>query len=243
MTAQQKFLALALLSSFSLTAPALAEDSVIPGEFSATAALTTEYAFRGIVRSDEHAAVQAAIDYNHDSGFYAGVWGSTVDFNDGSEATVETDFYAGLAGEIGNISWDVGGIYYYYPGADSSLDYDFAELALALGYDFEIFSLSGALNYSPNYFAGSGQALYSAAYASVPLPYNLSIDAHAGYQQIDDDEAFGANDYMDYSVGLGYELAGFDLSLSYVGTSLEETEDIADNGEERVIFAVSRSFP
>lgn len=229
--------------TFAACGPALADDFGIPGEFSGSVALTSEYAFRGIVQSDEHPALQGSIDYSHDSGFYAGVWGSSVDFNDGGEATVEMDIYGGVAGEIGGISWDVGGIYYTYPGADSSLDYNFFELAVALGYDFEIFSLSGAMNYSPNYFADSGQSLYSAVYASVPLPYDFSVNAHAGYQQIDDEVKFGADDYMDYAVGLGYHVAGFDLAVDYVGTSLDEPGDIADNGEDRVIFSISRSFP
>lgn len=233
-----------VLATAAMVVPAYADDtSPIPGEFSGSVALTTEYAFRGIVQSDEHPALQGSMDYNHDSGFYAGVWGSTVDFNDGSEASVETDWYTGFSGEIGKISWDVGGIYYAYPGADSDLDYDFAELALSLGYDFDIFSLSGAVNYSPDYFASSGQSLYYAAYASVPLPYDFTINGHAGYQQIDDNAAFGAPDYVDYSVGVGYNVSGFDLELNYVGTNLDEPQDIADNGSDRVIFSVSRSFP
>lgn len=243
MTLKNRFLALAVLSSFCFSLSALADDFEIPGEFSATAKLTSEYAFRGIVQSDEHAAVQASVDYGHDSGFYAGVWGSSVDFNDDSEATVEIDFYTGVAGEIGNISWDVGGIYYYYPGADSDLDYDFVELAVALGYDFEWFALSGAANYSPDYLRGSGQSLYYGGYATVPLPYDLSVNGHAGYQLIGDENDFGADDYMDYSLGVGYFVGGFDLALDYVGTSLDEPGDIADNGAERVIFSVSRSFP
>lgn len=225
-----------------ISAPAWAGD-IIPGEFSGSVALTSEYVFRGISQSDEQPALQGSFDYEHDSGFYAGLWGSSVDFNDGDEASVETDVYGGVAGEIGNISWDLGGIYYAYPGADSSLDYNFFELALALGYDFEIFSVSASANYSPNYFADSGQSLYSAAYVNVPLPYDFSIDAHAGYQQIDDEAAFGADDYADYSIGLGYNLEGFDLALTYIDTSLDEPGDIADNGENRVLFSVSRSFP
>ncbi|MCD8498142.1 MAG: TorF family putative porin [Alphaproteobacteria bacterium] len=233
----------ALLASALFAAPAFADDMGIPGEFSGSVTFTSEYAFRGIVQSDEHPALQGSIDYEHDSGFYAGVWGSSVDFNDGSQATVEMDPHAGFAGEIGNISWDIGAIYYMYPGANSGLDYDFFELALALGYDFDIFSLSGAVNYSPNFFADSGQSLYSAAYLGVPLPYDFAINAHVGHQQIDDERAFGADSYTDYAVGLGYNLAGFDLALDYVGTTLDEPGDIADNGEDRVIFSISKSFP
>ncbi|MCB0375754.1 MAG: TorF family putative porin, partial [Sinomicrobium sp.] len=109
--------------------------------------------------------------------------------------------------------------------------------------DFDIFSLSASMNYSPNFFAGSDQALYSAAYVSVPLPYDFTLNGHAGYQQVDDNAAFGADDYADYSVGLAYTLQGFDLEVNYVATTLNEPQDIPDNGGDRVIFSVSRSFP
>lgn len=240
---RSKSLAALLAAAILIPATASAADWGIPGEFSGSVALTSEYAFRGISQSDEHPALQGSIDYEHDSGFYAGVWGSSVDFNDGSEATVETDIYGGVAGEIGNISWDAGVIYYAYPGANASLDYDFVELALALGYDFELFAISGAANYSPNYFADSGQSLYTAGYVTVPLPYDITIDAHAGYQQIDDAAAFGADDYLDYGAGITHNFQGIDIGVSYVATNLDEPSDIADNGEDRVIVSVSKSFP
>ncbi|HRQ61874.1 MAG TPA: TorF family putative porin, partial [Alphaproteobacteria bacterium] len=104
MTLSKTLVAVLAAATLIPSVSAHAADWGIPGEFSASAALVSEYAFRGISQSDEHPALQGSIDYEHESGFYAGVWGSSVDFNDGSEATVETDLYAGLAGEIGNIS-------------------------------------------------------------------------------------------------------------------------------------------
>ena len=58
----------------------------VPGDFSANVGFVTEYSFRGIAQSDEHPAIQGGFDYSHDSGFYAGIWGSNVDFNDGDES-------------------------------------------------------------------------------------------------------------------------------------------------------------
>lgn len=207
------------------------------GEFSANVGFVTEYSFRGIDQNDEGPAIQGGFDYSHDNGFYAGIWGSNVDFNDGDEANVEVDIYAGLSGTLNNVAWDIGGIYYAYPGADSSLDYDFFEAAVALGYDFGLASVTGSVNYSPDFFGSTGDAVYSAAYVDVPLAYDFTLNTHIGYQEIDE-----GTDYTDWSVGLSYSYANFDFSINYIDTDLDEPNECADGCEERIIFGISRSF-
>lgn len=211
-------------------------------EISANVGFMSEYSFRGIAQSDEHPVLQGGFDVAHSSGLYAGIWGANVDFNDGDEASVELDIYGGYSGSLDKLSYDVGLIYYAYPGADSSLDYDFIEGSVAVGYDFDVFSASASINYSPEYFADSGDAFYYAAAVGVPLPYDLTLTGHVGYQTIDDNAAFGVPDYTDWSVGLDYNLAGFDLSLQYVDTDLDEPGECADGCGSRVIASVSRSF-
>ncbi|MBK9586612.1 MAG: TorF family putative porin [Alphaproteobacteria bacterium] len=210
--------------------------------FSGNLGFVTEYSFRGIAQSNEKPAIQGGFDVNHTSGLYAGVWGSNVDFNDGDEATVEIDAFVGYAGEFKGLSYDLGLIYYAYPGADDSLDYDYWEFAASMGYDFEVAALTASFNYSPNNFADSGHAEYYALSADVPIYKELSLTAHVGHQEIDEEEDFGVDDYNDWSVGLGYSLYGFDASLQYVDTDLDETEECADGCEDRVIFGVSRTF-
>ena len=211
-------------------------------DISANIGFVSEYSFRGIAQSDEKPAIQGGFDVSHDSGLYAGIWGSNVDFNDGDEATIETDLYAGYKGTCEGISYDIGGIYYAYPGADSALNYDYFEAALSLGYDFGVASTSASLNYSPEYFADSGDALYYKAGIDVPLPHEIGLSAHIGHQDIDDNTAFGVPDYTDWSVGLGYTLKGFDLSVQYIDTDLDEPTECADGCAERIIVGVSKSF-
>lgn len=219
---------------------------LIPGELSANVAFTSEYVFRGISQSDEGPAVQGGIDWSHDSGFYAGVWGSSVEFTD---ASIETDIYGGYSGELDNgLTYDIGAIYYLYPGADSSLDYDFVEAAFALGYDFDVAALSASINYSPDYFANSGDAVYTAAYLDVPLtflPFGTTLNANIGHQIIEDEARFGITEgsYIDYGIGLSANVEGFDLSLKYIDTDLEEPGECADNCDQRVVVAISKSFP
>jgi uncharacterized protein (TIGR02001 family) len=213
-------------------------------EISANAGFVTEYSFRGIAQSDEHPAIQGGFDIAHDSGVYVGIWGSNVDFNDGDEASVEVDLYAGYSGSISNVNYDLGVIYYAYPGADSSLNYDFWEGSLALGYDFGVLAVSTSINYSPEYFGESGDAQYYSLNTDVPLAYDFTLTGHVGHQVIDDGAAFGIGDdsYTDWSFGLAYTWEGFDLSLQYIDTNLDEPGECADGCSERVIFGISRSF-
>ncbi len=211
-------------------------------EISANVGFSSEYSFRGIAQSNENPAIQGGFDITHDSGLYIGTWGSNVNFNDGNEAQLEVDIYGGYNGSVSNFNYGVGVIYYSYPGADSSLNYDFWEAALSLGYDFDVFSASASVNFSPEYFGDSGNAVYYSAGVDLPLPADFSLSSHIGYQTIDDNAAFGVPDYADWSIGLGYKLSGFDLSLKYVDTDLEEPSECQDGCDSRIIFSISRNF-
>ena len=47
---------------------------------SANLSILNDYVFRGQSQTAEHSAIQGGFDYAADSGFYAGIWGSNVDF-------------------------------------------------------------------------------------------------------------------------------------------------------------------
>lgn len=220
--------------------PAMAEDFGV--DVSANVGFVSQYSFRGIAQSNENIAVQGGFDFAHNSGLYAGVWGSNVNFNDGDEANVEVDLYGGYSGAFQGVNYDVGFIYYAYPGANSSLDYDFWEASLALGYDFDLFSASASVNHSPNFFADSGDAQYYALGVDVPLPAEFSLSAHLGHQDIDDNAAFGVPDYTDWSLALNYNFEGFDTQIKYLDTDLDEPGECADGCDARVIFGISRGF-
>ncbi|TNE34497.1 MAG: hypothetical protein EP348_10805 [Alphaproteobacteria bacterium] len=235
-----RFLAIPLLS-LALTATAhadpLIEEKDVPGEFSANIALTSDYVFRGISQTNNEAALQGGIDYSYDFGpaaVHAGIWGSNVKFTD---ATLELDYTVGVGGSMDKFGWDVSAIYYTYPGSSSSLDYDFFEIAPSLSYDFGIASVTGGVNYSPNYFGNSGDALYSYASVDVPIGKYFTLSGNIGYQSIDDNTAFGTDDYMDYGVSVSTEIAGFGLSAGWTDTDLDNSQC----GSLCGVFAVSLS--
>lgn len=79
-------------------------------DLSGNAAITSNYIWRGVSQSADLAAGQGGIDWSDGSGVYAGTWVSNL-----SGGGYEMDVYAGLAGESGDISYDLGVITYQYP--------------------------------------------------------------------------------------------------------------------------------
>ncbi len=229
----------------------LIDASSIPGEFSANVGLYSEYFFRGISQTDDAPALQggfdwsATVDEGTGIGVYLGVWGSNVDFNEAGGvdgATIEIDYYGGLTGSVGNsgLSWDVGFIFYTYPGAASNLNYDFVEAQAALSYDFGFASATASVNYSPENFGDSGEAYYPKLALDVPVGKYLTLSAHVAKQFIEKNATFGQPDYVDYSIGGTVNVAGFDVNVTWSDTDLSETE--CSDACGMVLFSVSRSF-
>ena len=77
--------ALAVAASLvALAAPASAQTDV---DVAFNVGVVSDYVFRGVSQTDEEPAIQGGIDITAGS-FYAGVWGSNVDFFDDTDAEV-----------------------------------------------------------------------------------------------------------------------------------------------------------
>lgn len=215
-------------------APAFAQ-----AEYSVNFGVSTDYVFRGISQSFNDTSINGGFDVEAGS-FYAGTWLASIDFNDGSEANLEWDVYAGFSNAFANgVGWDVGVIYYAYPDVNSSANFDFVEVYGGLSYDFESgLGLSGTVYVSPDYFAGSGTSTYTDLSASFAVSEQVSLSGGVACQTIDDAAAFGTSDYATWNLGGTLSLRGFDLDLRYIDTDEENFGDLSDS---RVVFSVSRS--
>lgn len=225
-----------------------AAPNVLPGDIGGSAALTSDYVFRGISQSDENAAIQGSLDWTHETGAFVGVWGSSVDFDDGDQASAELDWYAGWAGEFRPVEVDLRAIYYSYPGADTPRDYDYWELG-ATGTVSPITDLDLSLgyNYSPDFFNESGSGHYvhgGAAYTLSGLIVPVSVSVQAGRQWVNDNGAFGTPDYWHWGVGAGITVEKVDLSVTYSDTDLSRAEcgGGLDTCGERVLVTAATSF-
>lgn len=191
-------------------------------------AVTSDYVFRGFSQSAEDPAVQAGVDVTYKL-FYIGAWGSTIDF--GGDENVEIDFYGGIKPVWGPLTFDLGVIYYYYPGASSGADLDFFELKAGVsGSPWRDATLGGLVFWTPEGTANTGEIwTFEAAFAQV-LPKLRDItptfSATLGYQIGDDDDPeylAAVNDdsylYWNAGVSLGFH-ERFAIDLRYWDTNV-----------------------
>lgn len=208
------------------TAALAAEKSPV----SANVALTTNYVWRGVSQTAEHAAIQGGFDYAHASGFYIGTWGSNVNFgNDGTAtlsgdgASMELDLYGGYKFKAGPLDMDVGAIRYFYPGARSSLKYDFTEIYVGGGYGPFSLKYSHASDYQGT-TTKSGSYLDAALNFELPLGFGLGL--HVGKSGGDGVQAAFGKKYTDYKVSLSKEIGGIGFAIAYTDTNMSGAQQI-----------------
>lgn len=231
-----KKLTLAISAATAVTASGFAAAETVKsgiGDFdvSMKAALTSDYIFRGISQTQGKGAIQGGLDVAHESGAYAGIWGSNVDFTaaDGNDATVEFDYYLGYGNKITeNVAYDLGYVKYSYPGANAANYGEFYGSVTAYG-----FKLGAA--YSSDFPGASGASgkdstLYTYLGYSYTLPYEIGLTMQYGkYDFKDATFVNGAglkkeDAYHDWSLGLTKNLIGLDFSLTYTDTDLTDSE-------------------
>jgi uncharacterized protein (TIGR02001 family) len=231
------------------TALLAATSTAALAEISGNVSLATDYRFRGISQTDNDPAIQGGFDWAHDSGLYAGVWASNLQF----AGSIEMDYYGGFSGEMGNgLGYDVGIIYYDYPSDNQGTgpDLEFVEFYGGLSGSVGGADLSAKISYSPDYFGETDTGIYYEAGADFSLPADFGASLHVGYQTIDEGKAsqggfFSSEEdsYVDWSVGICNAAGGVDLGLTYVDTNLDDADCFSSSiCDSTVIFSVSKSL-
>jgi uncharacterized protein (TIGR02001 family) len=229
-------LSLAPLAAFAEDAPPPAPTSWFPGTLTGNIALTNDYIFRGVTQTNHNPAVQGGLDWDTGAGFHFGTWASAVNFNDGNGATEELDLYGGYAGKIDNFTYDVGGIFYWYPGSPTPLHYDYWEAYGKAGYDFGVAALGLGVNYTPENFGKTGDATYFSSTVTVPIIPELSFSVGADYYLL----TRGIKDYTDWNLGATFHVpTWFDIDVRYYNTDAHYLGRLAD---DRFVVNVKRTF-
>ncbi len=226
MKSMKKMLGLAILAG----APVVASAAEVSGNVT----LASDYTFRGVSQTNERGAIQGGFDVDFGNGFSVGTWSSNVDF--GSENTQELDIYGGYSFAVNDmVSVDLSYVHLMYPGLEVEANYD----EFAVGVSVSDFSVS--VIYSPEYFGdGLGSAMILNLDYSLSVNDAVSVDFHVGQTTTEDDGQVDTDDgYIDYLVGVNYDVAGVTLSLAYVGTDADTS---AASYDDRAVLSISKSL-
>ena len=228
-----------------------------PHTFTGNLNLVSEYRYRGISQTNNKPAVQGGFDYSHASGVYVGTWASNVSWlSDGGAGTVsnslEWDIYGGYKGAVGDFGYDVGLLYYYYPGkypaGFNSPDTLEAYIAgsyktVTLKYSHAMTDLFGFIDSK-----GSGYLDLSATY---DLGNGFGLVGHYGYQMVPSTNGRSRSDcsYGDWKIGVTTEVVGMTVGLSYIGTDAKGDAGQCyrnafnrDLGKGNVVLSVGKTF-
>lgn len=205
------------------------------GTFSFNLGATSDYRFRGQSQSQTNPALFGGVDYVADSGFFAGAWASSLDFNDAAETYFELDLYGGYTHTFSETTTGtVKVVAYLYPTAEylpGSNEYDYFEVSAAVSHNFGKFTGGLEIGYSPDYFFETGDGAYVTGSVSVPLTDawwvfdgGIAATGKLGYQWIDDNTGFGTPDYAFYDVGLTAKVHKFAVDVRYVDTDTSDAD-------------------
>lgn len=230
-------------------APALPYDL----SFSGSAAVTTDYRFRGITQTSNDPAVQAGFTLGHSSGVYFGLWGSNVDFGEGSPS-LELDPSLGFATTLDQFATkpvlDVGVVYYNYP---SESDLNWLELYGKITFKDLLMGGDGILtniNYTNDYAGVDLDSWNVNATYSAPLGASgFGGVVGLGYTTIDEDEFFNGDDnYVDWKAGVTYNfkaLPSVTAELAAVGSNVDTdgmSRSLERGYETGAVFTLTNTF-
>lgn len=253
----------ALTLAFAATAGvAQAQDIItIPDvTVSGSAAITTDYMFRGISRTGNDAAVQASMTFGHKSGAYASVWGSSVSGfdngginKDGSEIDLMLGYVTPLALTATlQPKLDVGVMRYVYSGSGADVDFNevYAKTTFASA-AMKDDALTLGVAYSDEYYNESNQFFYvSVGYTAPIANTNFGLVTSVGYNKFDSNVDMSnalsttlsnSDDYVDYKVGATFGVQGLGAELSYIGSDIDD-QDCSSLCEGRVVLSLSKAF-
>lgn len=241
LTSIRGLVAATLLAGCGLAAtPAFADEADSPAEVTITGnvALVTDYRFRGLSQTSGDPAIQGSINFNHKSGFYVGMWSSSIDFSDTFPAldpifgNQEIDVYAGWTGALGaGVTADVGLLYYVYPGGHvgkANFFEPYASLSATMGPVTGKVGVAYAPSQASLDFNADGENddnVYAYLDLSAGIPdTGLTLSAHAGYTSGALSPKFATGltpNYAggwDYNIGASYNITkNLSVGVQYIG--------------------------
>lgn len=216
-------------------APAMAQEQPPRVAVSGNITLTSDYRFRGVSLTATDAALQGGVSFAGRSGFSGGLWASTLS-SGGSGAQLELDLFAAKSFSWKGASISAGGIGYLYPGA-SGLGY--GEATLSVARPIGPIDVTVGANYAPRQNnLGRRDNIYVFSNAAAPLgkirKTPITVAAGLGYES----GVFAfQKDKLDWTVRLTASKFGFDLSLAYIDTNVDNRLT-----RPRAVVSLSRSF-
>ncbi|MFA7439359.1 MAG: TorF family putative porin [Sphingomonadaceae bacterium] len=225
-------------SLVSVSAAVRAQDNFL--SVSGSASFVSDYRFRGVSLSDKDPAVQGNITVNTAPGFFAGVWGSSI--QDYAGATTEIDVYGGWSRQFGLLTPTVGIYTYLFPGASGV---DVYELYGSVAGNLGPATLTVGLNWAPDQGNLNRSSRYVYAAGSVGIPTTpLTLKASIGHERgaLVVDPSGQTTSKLDYMVGVDANWNALTLGIAWIGNDLPEKSRFNENAKNSFVVSLTAAF-
>ena len=210
-------------------------------QVSGSVTLVSDYRFRGVSLSDEKPVAQFSVAYDHSSGWYAGMFGSTTQLANQSGRNLQLFSYLGYMQVMrSGLHWEVGTDYSAFAGYH---DDDYPEVYWGIASD----TLSGRIYYATDYFGQNTSTLYAELNSSQPLWGRSRLLCHIGVLHRNNTSATsGESGHYQYDIraGIGIDLDSTSMELAAVTSDSDSAEYPVNEGQQRhsLVLSLSRSF-
>lgn len=202
--------------------------------------VANEYVRNGISQSRDDGIIESGFNFNHRSGFYTGVWASTVN-QKGNSLRYEADAYAGFYIPLGySFALDFGAMRYTFQG-----DADKKDLAYTDGYLSLLLNDSTSLAvFQSENFMDTNEPLRRIELAHTITNGDFSFEFMLGQSRFlknnQVNSNFGGNrdDYFHFRTGVMRDFKNFSYGLTLERTNLGHQY----SGGTKFTFSINRKF-
>lgn len=213
------------------------EMPVRASEFSGRITLASEYIYRGRTISDGNPALQLGLDFQHDSGLFAGIWGSTIDLESRYwESDTELDAYLGYYREVGDRFSLTGALTRYtYPGQRGvSYNYDQATVTATLDSRHSV-----EFGYTDDLYGRGRIGRYWEIRTERPLASAWVVSAGLGENDL---TAFRGNRYLYWDIGASARIAWLMIDIRWYDNRPPDSRIGGSSAGPRAVVSLSALF-
>ena len=248
LTSIRGLIAASLIAGCAIAAtPACADETDPPSDITinGTAAVVSQYRFRGLSQSNNQPVIQGSMTVSHSSGFYVSAWGSSASSNAYADSPIdiggtEIDVYGGFTHALGSsgLKVDMGVYGYIYPGSskiNGGTSGNYYEVYGSLAQSIGPATAKVGVYYAPpqkvfnlSVFSPTRNNTYVYGDLSSGIPGTpMAVHGHVGHTGGGFDYA---KPYVDYSVGASVTWKALTLDASLVGTNISDSDIISALG-------------
>jgi uncharacterized protein (TIGR02001 family) len=221
----------------------LAAVPAVAADVSGSVAITTDYIYRGTSQTAGQPAAQAGVQFHSSAGWNAGMWGSSVDFQNGAGIAYELDLQAGYSWSLSpDWSMQAGYVHYAYLD-DGDAGYDYDEVSASLSYQQRA---TASISWSPNTskhtywgFISDRQTFAYELSLLQPLRPRWSLCAGVGYYDLRDIANTG---YWYWSTGVAFTWQGMQVDVLHINTDATGRRLFEDQAGSRWTAALTWRF-